>query len=201
MKQMGKGNMHEMFEEDASKIPEKGELQGVVSLVTRQRQIEQDINELNEQLAEKSATLRRIAEYDLPDLFTELGIQEFKLEDGSKVTVKKFYQASISGERQGEAFTWLRDHGHDDLIKHEIKSVFGRGEDAQVQALVETLAKLNVNYIDKEGVHPSTLKAFVKEQIELQGENLAEGQEPFPMETFGVYIGKIAKIELPKKKK
>jgi hypothetical protein len=190
-----------MFEDDASQIPEKGELESIVALVERQRQLETETLDLQTKLDEKVQQLRDIAEKKLPDLMIQLGVSSFKLTDGSSLVIKKFYQASISEEKRLEAFGWLRDHNHDDLIKHEIKAIFGKGEDKVSRKLVETLIAKKINFTDKESVHPSTLKAFVKEQVESQAERLAndETAEPFPMETFSVYVGNIAKIELPKK--
>ena len=127
---MAKGKLTEMFEEDASQLPEKGELESVVALVERQKKLENESQVLMADLAEKTEQLRDIAEKQLPELMLSLGIREFKLTDGSSLVIKKFYQASISDEKRNLAFTWLRDNNHDDLIKHEFTAVFGKGEDA-----------------------------------------------------------------------
>jgi hypothetical protein len=47
-----------------------------------------------------------------------------------------------------------------------------------------------MSYSGKTGVHPQTLAAFVKEQVESGAD--------FPLDVFNVYIGQIAKIKRSK---
>ena len=192
--------MSGMFEEDSMKTPDLSGLDRLGQLVNKQLQLEADVIELETYLSEKNIQLKKIAEDEIPNLFQELGIQEFKLQDGSKITVKPYYAASISAENQDRAFEWLRNNGLDDVIKHNITVVYGRGEDKECDKLKETLAKLNVNYTEKAGVHPQTLKALVKEQIETMSKRLEEGIK-FPMDLFNVFIGNKTKITKPKKAK
>jgi hypothetical protein len=187
-----------MFEEDSMRTPDLSGLDRLGQLVNKQLQLEADVMELETYLSEKNIQLKKVAEDEIPNLFQELGIQEFKLQDGSKVTVKPYYAASISAEKQDAAFTWLRENGLDDVIKHNITVAYGRGEDKECDKLKATLAELNVNYIEKAGVHPQTLKALVKEQIEVMSNRLEEGVK-FPMELFNVFIGNKTTIKKPKK--
>ena len=120
--------------------------------------------------------------------------------DGSKVSVKPYYAASISAENEVGAFAWLRENGHDYIIKHNLQIQFGKGEDSECERVKEELANLNVNYIEKAGVHPQTLKAFVKEQIELLSSRLGT-TEQFPMKLFNVFIGNKTKIVAAKTKR
>ena len=81
----------------------------------------------------------------------------------------------------------MRDNGHEDLIKNTITCDFGRGEDGNAKVLKETLTGSGVSYTDKTAVHPQTLKAFVREQVE-SGQNL-------PLDLLGVYIGQKSVIK------
>jgi hypothetical protein len=85
-----------------------------------------------------------------------------------------------------EAFNWLRDNGHGDLIKNNVTLTFGRSEDAIAKQLVDELQQKGHNVKQAEKVEPMTLKAFVKEQIQ-KGKNV-------PSDLFGVYIANKTKI-------
>ena len=51
---------------------------------------------------------------------------------------------------------------------------------------MQMLNEEDINYENKKAVHPSTLKAFVKEQIE-RGKSL-------PLDILGVYVGQKSEI-------
>ena len=58
-----------------------------------------------------------------------MNLQKFTLTDGSEISVKPIYAASIPKDRRDEAFQWLRDHEFGDLVKNNVTVTFGRGED------------------------------------------------------------------------
>lgn len=183
-----------LMEQDIS-LPSIGDVSNLTELINKQLELEREIIKLDDELKQKGFSLKKLSEETIPNVFLTLGISELSLDDGSKVTVKPYYATSIKEENKEVAFEWLRTNNHDDLIKHEIKIGFGKGEDEQAAELKKTLVELNVNYTDKEFVHSMTLKAFVVEQIEKMKD------DSFPMETFSVYIGKKTKITPPKIKK
>jgi hypothetical protein len=86
-----------------------------------------------------------------------------------------------------EAFNWLRNHEFDDLIKNTVSVNFGRNEDENARTFLNLVEKQGYSAAQKTDVHPSTLKAFVKERIE-QGDEI-------PMELFGVFVGQRATIK------
>ena len=75
----------------------------------------------------------------------------------------------------------------DDIIKNTVSCVFGRGEDSQAEEFLKIAAEQGVPAAQKEEVHPSTLKAFVKERVEVGDE--------FPMDLFGAYVGQRENIK------
>lgn len=156
--------------------------------------------ELTKQLAEheNAATMlkeqiRRLVEQDLPEAMDEVGMTTFTLDDGTKITVKAFYSASIPEERKEEAFGWLKEHDFDGMIKADVKVSFGKGEFELAQSFLQFIRGFNEKAIDpeyKENVHWQTLRAFVKEQI--------EGGNELPLDMFGVFVGRKAELKLPK---
>ena len=100
---------------------------------------------------------------------------EFTLLDGSKVTIKPQYGASIKVDNRPAAYEWLREHGYDDIIKNTISCQFGRGEDDQASSFKAFAEKEGFVADQTEKIEPST-RSFVKERVE-------NGDE-FPMELF-----------------
>lgn len=156
-------------------------LQLISNLANKQMKLESKIKQLEDELKGIKDEHKQVSQVDIPETLAELGLSEFKLKDGTKVTVQQFYSASIPKDRVDEAMTWLRDNNHGDLIKNTISVDFGKGEDEAAGQLKEHLISEGASYTDKTGVHPQTLRAFVREQTE-QGKNL-------PLDLLGVYIG------------
>lgn len=168
-------------------VPTDDSLAVVAELARRQVTLEQEIEDLELKLKEKTEQLKQVQEKDLPEALSECGLSEIKLLDGSKVTVKPYYQANPPKEKYDEAMQWLRDNGHGDLIKNEVTVAFGKGEDQRAEEFKGFLNEHGTSFTDKTGVHAMTFKAFVREQVET-GKNL-------PFDLLGIYIGQKATIK------
>ena len=123
---------------------------------------------------------RLLSEQEIPSLMQSSGISKLVLSDGSSVEVKPFYAAKIPKSKVDEAFKWLSDNGHGDLIKNQVSLTFGKSEDNEANTLVEDLINKGYNVSQKKKVEPMTLKGFVRDEIQ-NGRNL-------PMDLFGVYV-------------
>tara|TARA_R100001377_G_C3170709_1_gene102978 strand:+ start:393 stop:947 length:555 start_codon:yes stop_codon:yes gene_type:complete len=122
----------------------------------------------------------------IPTLLDEIGMKAVTLSSGSKVEIKEDYYAHISEENKAEAHEWLRKNGFDDIIKNDIICRFGRGQEAVATNLLNKLTEAGDNPIQKSEIHWSTLRAFVKEQIQ-KGSDI-------PQDKFGVYVTNKVKI-------
>jgi hypothetical protein len=165
---------------------EEGNLSRVASLVRQQLALEKRVEDLEFDLAKAQKDLKAISEDSLPATLAEVGMTKLRMDDGSEITVSRYYGASISKAKQEEAFTWLRENGHEDLIKNQLSVSFGRENDTLAQKLRDRLDDEGYDTAQKVWVEPMTLKAFVKEQV--------ESGAPIPTETFGIFIGEKAKI-------
>jgi hypothetical protein len=168
---------------DAAEVraPSTEDLGNLAQLIQQQRDLESEIIKMDLALAQKRADLSTLSEFKIPETFKQLGLSKISLADGATVEVKPFYAASISDETRPEAFKWLRKEGLDDMIKHNLTVVLGKGEDAIGKKIAKYFKRIKVTYTDKEAVHPQTLKAFVRERV--------ENAKPIPMEPFHVHIG------------
>jgi len=159
----------------------------------KQRDVMKQLADAENTVEMLKGQLRRIVEQDLPEVMDQAGMTSFTLEDGSKLTVKAFYSASIPEDRKEEAFDWLKENDFDGMIKADVKVSFGKGEFEIAQSFLQFIRGFNETVIQpeyKENVHWQTLRAFVKEQV--------EGGKPLPLDMFGVFVGRKAELKLPK---
>jgi len=170
-------------------VPKQEDLAGIADLGKMQQRLTADVASIENELALKKEALRQVVEVSLPETMLALGLTSFSLSDGTKLQIKTFYRGSIPKAREKEAFDWLKGNGHGDLIKNEFKCSFGKGEEERATSLSEILTTSDIDYEQKKAVHPSTLKAFVKEQVE-RGKSM-------PLDILGVYVGQKSEIRRP----
>lgn len=163
------------------------EMKGVSELAQRQVEAEKVVELLTERLNNAKETLRDIKERQLPEKMAEVGFSEIKLNNGVKIVIEDFYNAHISKANSEEAFDWLEKNGFGDIIKHEVGVKFGKDQSIDAESVYDNLRAMGFTPYNNKGVHPSTLKAWVKEQIQ-------NGNGDIPNETFGLFIGSRAKI-------
>lgn len=138
----------------------------ITALARRQYQCEREIMALQQKMVDKAAELQRLREVDIPGAFEEAGTTTLTLSGGVKIEVKPFIVANIKDVNEKAAFTWLRKNKFGSLIKNNVTCAFGMGEDKIAKATIAALKKMKVDFMSKESVHNSTLRAFVKEQME-----------------------------------
>lgn len=184
-------------------LPPVEQEQATLEVLTRLAQesigLTAEINSDTVALAEKQGRLDKLERVRIPEIMETLGMAEFKLTDGSTVSVKNDIKASITIANQPAAFKWLEDHHFDGIIKTNVGLAFGKGEMERAKKAVEELSKAGFDgaSIDR-SVHFSTLKSFVKERLE---DATVKAEDALPMDIFGVFEFKVAKIKLPKSKK
>mgnify|MGYP003115288777 FL=1 len=148
--------------------------------------VQKEVAALEDKLKKKKEEELKLSEQDIPNLMQKTGVSLLKLTDGSSVEIKPYYGARIPASRTEEAFDWLRENNHGDLIKNNVTLTFGRNQDNEAKSLVDDLRNKGHNVKQAEKVEPMTLKAFVREQIE-KGKDV-------PADLFGVYVATRTKI-------
>ena len=163
------------------------ELNTVSNLANKQLKLATNVAELEAELKAKKEELRLTSEQELPDAMQAAGLTQIKLSSGENISINEFYNAHISKANQEKAYEWLVTNGHEGLIKNEVLLKFGREETEVVSETVSALQSRGLSPEVRQSVHPSTLKAFVKEQF-------TSGND-IPTEPFGIYIGTKAIIK------
>ena len=172
-------------EADALSSVDTGTGKQLSSLVRNLRNVEQQIEEAEEHLKALKQEKHKLSVENIPALMDEMGVERLDV-DGVTVERKMIVSASIPAARKDEAFSWLRDNGLDDIIKNDVTCSFGKGEDNVAGDVVGLLQERGFDPKTKTHVHPSTLKAFVKERI-------TDGK-PIDLDMFGAFISNAAQI-------
>ena len=163
------------------------DLDGVSRLAQEAAELEQEIASVEQKLKDKKKPLYKITDEQLPEALEEMNLQKFTLTDGSEISVKPIYAASIPKDRRDEAFQWLRDHEFGDLVKNNVTVTFGRGEDDTAKDFIGLCGEQGFVPSQIEKVEPMTLKAWLRERVE-------EG-DPIPLDLFGAFISQRATIK------
>ncbi len=178
-----------MTEYDYKDRPKPGDniLMRLGALAEQQVKAENKVTESDDLLKEAKEALRAIKEDALPQLMDEAGVEEVTTTGGIKISVATAIRASIPKSNPGEAFMWLKANGHGGLISQTAEVSFG--DDEAFAGFDCAMKELGVQFREKKGVHPSTLKSFVTEM-------LREGVD-IPLGPFGIFRQRFAKVERP----
>ena len=155
------------------------------NLVRTLRALEEQITDSETHIKALKAEKHKLTTELIPSLMSEMGTERIDV-DGVAVTIKAIVHASIPEERREEAFSWLREHGHEDIIKNDVVLSFGKGQDNVVKSLISGLRGDGFDPEHKVHVHPMTLKAFIREQLEKGG--------ALNLDLFGAYVLNTAEI-------
>jgi len=182
------GTLDAQFEKDAEvlNVDDSG-IKGISDLSKKAKSLSQELSDLEDIVKEKKKEYRKLTEEIIPEALAELGMSSFTMNDGSSIEVKRFYSASIPKGREAECFEYLRQRGLDDIIKNQVSVGFGRGEDELAGRLKSVLSEQNFMFVEKQSVHPKTLEATLREQVELGNE--------FDLQLFNGFIGQRAVIK------
>jgi hypothetical protein len=87
------------------------------------------VEELELSLKEQKREVELLSSETIPLKMQEMGITSTQMDDGSKVTYKDEFFCRIPKDRSSEALKYLRDEGLGDIIKNQVSTSFGSGED------------------------------------------------------------------------
>ena len=169
---------------------QEGKLDAVSRLATEAAALEHKLADTEKIMKETKAALLKITDERLPEALEVMGLQKFTLTDGSEIAIKPIYAASIPKDRKEEAFQWLRDNDHGDLVKNLVSVSFGRGEDDTAKEFVGLCGAQGFVPSQAEKVESSTLRGWLRERV--------EAGDPIPLDLFGAFISQRATIKRSK---
>jgi len=181
-------DVNDMMLQDSSDLLDNVEITDIASECVKLKQKEDEIASLEEQLKSKKAEASDIGSRVIPELLAEQGLSEIKLADGSKVSVRKEFRATVPKDdirRQG-CLQWLRDNNLGDIIKNNVSVSFGSGEDDKAERLLNLAAENGFQPQQTSDVHWATLSALYEERVR-------SGLD-MPSENFSLWIKAKTKI-------
>ena len=183
--------MNDIFEDyfneaDAVADIDVGTGKQLSQLVRNLRTVEKDIEDAETHLKSLKQEKHKLSVENIPALMDEMGVERLDV-DGMTVERKMIVAASIPVANKEQAFDWLRSNGLDDIIKNDITVSFGKGEDNVAGDVIGMLRDKGFDPNTKTHVHPSTLRAFVRERI-------VDGK-PIDLDLFGAFISNTAVIK------
>ena len=152
---------------------------------------EKEIANIEEQLKKAKKDALFLSEETIPNLLQEAGVTSLDLANGTSVKITPFYGARISKDRQEEAFKYLRDNNHADLIRNNVGVSFTAGDDARAQQVLELLKEAGHRPVQKQEVNAMQLKQWAREQIE-KGVTV-------PADLFNIYVDNRTKLKTKEK--
>lgn len=187
------GQMRIDFSEDAEQqeigSEELGGMGRLSELVAVQIMLEETIESVSLRLQELNEQYELVRKDQIPALMDELNLTKLTTKDGHVLELKDVVNASIPKEepRRSNALQWLREQGHGDVIKNEVKVQFGKGEDDKAEDLLLRLESDGFEPQRTLSVHPQTLSALVR-GLRRDGKNV-------DAENLSIFEAKIAKIK------
>jgi len=167
--------------------PTDEQLKNITELAKRQLAAERTVAAASGSLDEAKRNLRRINENLLPEAMTEIGMEQFKLSEGIEIKINEALRASISEANRPAAYDWLREHGHDAIIKKTVTITFDPGQEQNYDSVVKFLEDNDIEFDGRSSIHARTLTAWV-------GNQLREGN-PVPDE-ISHYEQRISKVKV-----
>ena len=149
--------------------------------VEKLQSIQNQIENLEAQVKDLKQDEKHFSCVVIPKLMEDMNLSSLKLKDGSELSVKKIFSATLKADKKAEGIHWLRDNGLGDIVKNNITVSFGQGEDNKAVDYASLARSNGYEPIQEEKVHPSTLKVVMKEWKD-------KGQE-VPEELFNTFDG------------
>ena len=177
--------------DDFDALPPAGSnsLGALGELVEKQKRLEVELADLEDKVAKKKEELRDVSEREIPELMDQFNISQFQTGDGMVVKVDEKIRASIPKARREQAYSWLENNGHGNLLKRQLICEFGREQEKQAQELEREIREREgqFNVKTEKQVHSQTLSSWVREKL--------QNGEEVPQDLLGVHRQRYAKVE------
>jgi hypothetical protein len=120
-----------------------------------------DIEKISEQLKEKQSLFDELSKETLPALLAQNGLDELKLSNGKKLSIKEDVFVGIPKNDEGKklALEWLGENGGTDLIKEEVTV------DNPTPELKNELRISGMTFEENTSVNTNSLKAWFKRRL------------------------------------
>ena len=167
-----------------SQMEDSPSLQSLIALADLQIGYETQIVDLQQELKDLTSLLKAVSEHSIPTMMETLGMKDFTLANGRKLTIKDFYAGRPLSP---EAFNWLKENGYGDMVKAKVIIPYDFTDDDELTEITGPLEEADITYETKTEIHHMTFGAFLREQ--------ASKELTLPSELFDVYHGQKTHIK------
>jgi hypothetical protein len=177
--------------------PTEDRLDVIRSNARRLRDLQREIADVSERLANLNSAKNHLLYTALPAALSDAGMRDFTLErEGNHPAYKVSTSTEVNGciaaswpeEKRRQGFKALEAAGGSNLIKTVLSIPFSGAEREVARTLLEELRRAGHGVEVREDVHPSTLKAWLRERF--------KNKKPLPdLPSVGGSIQTVAKIK------
>jgi len=156
--------------------------------------LRKDINQAEDQLKELKENERVLSREDIPNLILAIGITSITLDTGEKVSIEEDLYVVLPKKdftKRNESLKWIAKNGGGGLIKEEVVV-----EDPE-NNLLKFLIKEDIPFDKNKGIHPATLKSFIKSKLGITKGSLQEVELSDIPKELNVFMFKKTKINQP----
>ena len=185
-------NVRDEMLKDSKDLLDSVEVTTIAAECQKLKALEDQIAAAEENLKDLKLKADDVGSRVIPELLAEQALTSIKMEDGSTVSVKKEFRATIPKDegRREAALQWLRDQGLGDIIKNNVSVTFGKGEDDKAEQLLNLAAEHGFEPQQKSDVAWNTMTALYQERVQA-------GMD-MPSECFSLWIKDKTKISRKK---
>lgn len=163
----------------------------VMQYVQAMSDLDAAIESTKASLLSLEAERRRLGQDVIPSVMAQNGLAEVKLSNGKTVSVSTELSCKLPEDpvKRQIALAWLREHGGSSKIQEQLIV-----EDSS-EELVQVLMDLGASFSKKEGIHPMSLKAWIRDYLGLRENAIAQGEMTDLPPELGVYVYQTTKIK------
>jgi hypothetical protein len=133
---------------------------------------------LEHALKDTQDKVKNVAEQELPALMQEIGMTEFKLQDGTKFVVKPIMVVTLPKEKTELADEWLDSHGHGGMMKTVI---------AVPKTIPKEVIEEVLNTVREHGYEVDVTKSIHWQTLQKWAREVEEEGMVIPEDIFQVY--------------
>lgn len=168
--------------------PNKEAIQALVDQATELVNLENEIACCEQYLKSISGRANMLKTQVIPDKMSELGLMEFRMEDGSRIKVEQYTVGSLPKEpaQKESALQFLEEQGAEGIIKSAVTMEFDKTRHNEALAIADELRSKGFPVDVNSTVNHMTYAAALREMIR---NGVAVDQQ-----RMGIFIGRRAKV-------
>lgn len=174
------------YSEFADAAPDDDALAGISQLARLLITAQKTVVDAEETLKEAKQIERELSAKALPEAMDAVGMESFTV-DGRMIKVSDALRCSVPVANRDECYDWLEAGGNGGMVKRNVVVSLSCNQEGEAAQLVGELAEKYENVKTERKVEPSTLKKFIREELEA-------GRE-IDLALFGAENFRIAKIK------